>query len=374
MAFGKNPDQLAKVTPFGGNYRQRVARATRNNRPKQQRAFRRFNEEFKPNEFRPDHIRLIPGMYKVELVDDSGEVYIDELPWWQYVDHFHGPLKKSCICSAGPMRFSRQHAQPCHGCSLYWEDYNARKSLPKNQKGPNRISMRQMYVYTVLDYGVYHKIERTDASGNLILSKKTQQPYFDWVKCAQVGCQGCQMGKESKQGHVMPWPMGRSHFETLDGYAEYVGNSCASCGGRDCIQSVSWSCANPECQALIVDLATTHLTQDQLNEMIKEPVVCHACNARTYLQENYSCNSCSSPMRASIFDVDLEVRRKKSAEGKGTQLVVPRTGDPTPIDPQFAEIAKPLPLEKLYAPDSLEYQARQFGVQDNGAQQNYTSY
>lgn len=365
MAFGKDSEQLKKVPAFGGNYRQKAAAATR--RPKRKSGgARRFGDEFKPSETTPDLVRLIPGEFKVPLVDEEGNVYEETLPWWQFVEHFHGPLSTSITCSAGPNRYSKLKRDPCHGCDMYWEDWELRKAAPRGQKGPNRVSMRDMFVYTVLDMGTFHKMESTDSDGNIRTNPKTDKPYYNWVKCTQTGCQGCALGKESKVGHVMPWPMGRNHFESLDTYAEYVGASCRTCCTRDSIKSLMWQCGNGECGELIVNMSTTNYQPDQIKEMTSEPFVCSLCQVKSYLIEVFECSTCkqtgNEAERATIFDVDLKVQRVRSKEAKGTQLIIPATSDPKPVDPQFEELVKSLPLDGQYSPTAPDRQAQRFKI------------
>jgi len=369
MAFGKDPASLKNVVPHGGSWKDQVARATRRVKKPQGTgggggAF--WADKYQPSEHMSgDAVRVIHGAYQIDRVADDGEtLYQEIIPWWEYREHFHGYLQKSAICSAGPFHMDRTRRNPCYGCDIFWEDFQIRKQKGKGANTPNRISMREMFVLTVLSMAPFHKIEQVDAMGNLKMSQKTNQPFWNWVKCSGPGCQGCIGNKETKQGHVQPWPMGRDHFLALNAYADYIGTSCTTCKGRGTLSTLTWKCSNLACQEVIVDLRTTTFTMEQINEVVKNPYPCQKCGTNAVPMEEVYCANCTlqgqTPQRASVFDVDMQVKRQASAEKKGTQLVVLATSDPKPIDDIYADMAKALDLPSKYKPTSLEQQAALF--------------
>src|SRR6201999_2073596 len=103
------------------------------------------------------------------------------------------------------------------------------------------------------------------------------------------------------------------------------------------------------------------LSDKDLKEITLSPARCPSCKFEAFLQEYYECNNCSKPNRATIFDVDMDVLRvaQGADNDKATVLQISQWSAPGPIDPKYTE-AKPLPLDKIYAPSPLDVQAKQF--------------
>lgn len=369
MSFGKDPNNLAGVVQGGASFQQQAAASLR--RPKKQAGgggggkFFSYRDQFKPSDVNVDTGRIIPGSYVSTNLGDDGNTYGIITAYVTYDEHFHGTLQRGTICSAGPFWRMRNKRNPCRGCDIFWEDYEQRKRLGKGVKGPNRVSRREMFAFNWLDMGVFHKTNVLQPDGQPLINRNSGLPIWNWVKCIGIGCPGCSTGVESKRGHMMPWPMGKQHFETINGYAEYIANGCLSCGERDSISTVSWHCANPGCGEAIVDLRNTTMNAQQVNEMIAGQYHCRKCQTSALPIEAVYCANCTptgvQPVRASLFDVDMQVQRRGGGDSKGTQLVVLDTSDPKPIDPRFVEIAKPLDLAARYAPTPYDEQVALFG-------------
>ena len=366
MAFGKNPAHLGNVNAFGGSARQQAAFASRRRKNTGGGSKLIFRNQFQPSLYIPDTIRIVPGAYFQQFLDDNGNLIEGNFPFWSYVEHFHGVLKKSAFCSAGPFRWQKGQAAPCYGCDIYWEDWRTRKDTG-NKNSPKRLSMRDMYAYTIVDQGLFHKVEDTDQQGRVKVNPSTQQPYMSWVKCDGQQCQNCALGKETKQGHVQPWPMGKRHFGTINAYADQIGMGCMTCGSRVSINTLLWHCGNPECGETMIDMKSTNLNMEQLYERTNEPQTCPRCQQNLFMQDIYECTVCTPKgvvaQRASIFDVDMQVRRQKSPDESGTQLMIVGTSDPSVINPMFNDIAKPLKLNEMYSPTDLNLQAQLFRIQ-----------
>jgi hypothetical protein len=364
MAFNKNQQLLNRVAPYGSpNLQQRARLATQ--RPKRRGAKLIWSNQFQPSLYIPDIVRVVPGNFLHQFADEEGENIIElELPWQQYVEHYHGVLKKSAFCSAGPFRWIKGKSDPCHGCDIFWEDWNIRQETGDDK--PKRMSIRDMFAYTVVDLGQFHKVEDTDDQGNIKVNPRTKKPYFRWVKCTAPNCEPCVLGKEMKVGHTQPWPMGKRHFDALNAHADVIGLGCMTCGSRQSINSLMWVCGNPECGDLIIDMSTTTYAPDQLHELTTNLYVCRTCREKTFPIEVYECASCTpagqEPRRATIFDVDIQVRRKQSEDDTGTQLIITGTSDPKPIDDAYKELAKSLKLNEMYGPTALNLQSKLFNV------------
>ena len=371
MAYGKDPSKLGQV----GSFRQQ---SHTYNQARNEKKFRGGGGSGPPswvNEYRPptddvDTIRILQGDYTVEDVNAKGEVYpIEHLSFWPFVEHFDARSKKRSVCSAGPHANDRNKREPCHGCDLFWGSMKINPSSGKKEKG--FMGKRDMVAYTVLDYGKYHKVEQVDRATGQVRTNDQGQPYYNWVKCAKSSegkgiCDACDANKEAKVGHRAHWPMGSDHYNTLLNYDETVGKGCVTCGKKDVIRNEAWLCSNPECGEAVID-DRSRLSKKEIDEIVYKPCVCKQCGSEGFLSELISCVNCTPngnmPKRATIFDVDLRVKRVEPADGSNrTTLQIVGYSDPAPISKQFAEIAKPEDLSKIYAPTPLERQAALFQV------------
>lgn len=373
MSFGKDDKNLGNVASYGGTTRQRAANAGRKRTRSGGGRRPYWSDTYRPSEHQIDSIRLIAGEYKIQRADGNGELYEEVLPWWECKEHYHGGIKRGGICSGGPLFFDRKRRLDCYGCNIYWNDSG------RGDRDKRIISIADKFVFRVVDFGQFHKVPQTDKNGQFRLDKENQ-PYMEWAKCTGMGCTGCQNAKESKFGYIQPWIMSKTHFNSLNGYADSIGTSCTTCLARGVISTCMWQCANQECGELIFDIATSTATQEQVDEIVNAPFGCATCQQKNYPEEVIQCVNCTpqgtDPVRASIFDVDMQVKTQKTGDGDQTALLVIATSDPKPIDDQFKDLLEFAPnLEKRFAPTSLEDQAAMWKIQrTNKEEQNPANY
>jgi len=320
-----------------------------------------FVNQFKPSTEEPDVVRLLKGEYPVQLAGQNGELVEQTLAYYIYREHFDGRTNKSAICSAGPFAMDRKKRQPCDGCDIYWEERSAGK------KQNNRMSNREMYVFSMLHHANYVKTEQLDRNTGAVKVNDDGQPYMNWVRM-MAHERGKFAGKEMKDANALHWAMGFNHFNVIREYDKQIGKSCRACGvkaGRKGahevgVKSEAWCCQG--CGEALIEVDSTELAPKQIDEITSDVVECAVCKRVGYLQEMVSCTECSDGTRSEIFDVDLEVQRVKPADG-GNQTVLAIVGwaNPHPIDPRHVEIARPLELPKIYAPTPLERQHELFG-------------
>lgn len=362
MAFGKDQSHLKKIAGYGGSVAQRAAAATRR-QPRGQGGGGGqpyWVNLFKPTST-PSSIRLIPVACETERADGESTVVVTEY-WKEFVTHFHGGLKKSIICSAGPHRNSKKLRQPCLGCDIFWEDYAANKG---NKLHVKKISMSRRYGFAVMDLGRWHKVAQVDDNNNPKLNDKGE-PYYNWEK--DTGGRNCPIraaALESKDGHMLSWDMPETQFTQLNGYSESIGSCCITCGQKDCITSVMWQCANPQCGDLVVDLDSTTLNPEQIVELTSNLYSCRACGETNFPEEVIDCSNCGpngqSPQRASIFDVDMKIKTQDNP-GAGATLILIGFSAPGPIVPELEELAKSAAnLDKKFAPTPMAKQIELFG-------------
>lgn len=383
-AFGKDNKHLESVDNFrgasSGSMRQRSAlvRQTLD----QQHQGRggggggMFSDRFQPpiGEVEAAVIRLLPGSYDYVIARGDLTTDVIKLEYWPYIEHFHGTKKRGCICSGGPFHFKKDKREECIGCSMYFDGME-RGPDGKMKKGP--MSKREMFAFSVIHYWPYHKIEQTDDKGNVRMNDKNE-PYYEWAPCDDnpnrtnkklVQCVMCKAGKERKDAHRMHWPMGGTHFKYLtEEVDKMVSTSCSNCGGRETIgHPLAYLCKG--CGDAIIDMSTTELPDADIAKIVSGPVKCPQCGHHDFLDEAIQCSGCDSPRRASLFDVDLKVKRietsREGAGGKATQLVCVGFGSPSPIDQRFSEMSVPFDLPKMYAATPVEKQRERFEVTES---------
>jgi len=363
MSFGKDPNQLATIGGYGASMTQQMGNATRK-QPSSRNGAPFWANTFKPSTGTPDEIRVIPGSYTIQRVNE-GVVYEEQLPWFECTEHYHGGLSRSVLCSAGVHRMDRNKREPCCGCEMYWEDYMIRKEREKETGNkvtkPNRVSMRSLYVFNVLDLGYFFKAPQRDENGHLKLNPQDGKPYMVWTKyvgqhqAAEANAQGA----EGHWGHVMSWPLGRDHFNMLSSYSDLISKNCLSCGGHSTIVTRHWSCNN--CHAVLLDPWTANMPPEKVQEFTQQPVRCGTCGTTAYPHEEHHCSNCQYPRPATIFDVNLHVKRQKDPSTQRVQLIIPQFSNPQGLPPHFADALQKLPdLAKRYAPTPYNEQLTLF--------------
>lgn len=372
MAFGKDPKQLADVSSF----RQSAAQAESFN-PRRRGGGGgggggwkpTFIDRFTPSTGEPDSIRVLKGSYKIPKGQPDGSLVEANLAYYEFIDHFHGTLHKSFTCSAGPFGEFKGKGDPCLGHEMYWADRNAGR-----KNGP--MSKREMYSFSVLHYAPYGHIEQIDRATGAVRTNSEGVPYMTWERVFAHE-RNKFAGKEIVDARVLHWDMGYGHFRTLLDYDKEIAKSCKSCGSRDSLELFAWTCSNvAECGEVLIDMATTSFSPEEIDEITGKPVRCARCGVVGMLEDRRDCSKCDNPSRSEIFDVDLKVKRIVDPTGKsnGTTLAITGWSNPGPIDARYTEIAKSLDLAKIFAPTPYEKQREMMGAAAAPARQPVTSH
>ncbi len=298
---------------------------------------------------------------------------------------------KDIVCSAGP----DLHApQPCVGC--YLVDHGKKDSKPKDQwafniahlgwyhNSPlvkdNQIQMKRDNSGPVMirEECLSHKME------NIVLGRGAQQ--FSKRKYRQCG--GCQGQHPFLYGDHKVLQLGFKHLKSLFAIDDDLGKKCINCGTF--VIRMFFNCGNPDCNARIVDIATTGWTNEQIDTFSKTAQQCGRCNfygapyseykcgfdERFYPVPGAGCRGDVEPAKMSIFDCVVWLQR----EGENTEsdIVVKkfepistyRTHDGRSLDEHLKEIIKsPFNMGEMYAPDSLDDQANTIRQANPYAQQ-----
>lgn len=369
MAFNKDRSRVA-----GMNLRQQMKRGAKRAKGGGGGGGAPFyvNKYVPPDTGTPDVIRLIPSEIvtpridfdaKDFMVDADGNQVTDVLPYFKWIEYYHATYEKSCVGSEGPLGDFKNKGDPCLAADHFWWQWRERQRT--GEKTPNAMSRREKFAITVLVEAPFYKVPRTDKqSGAVIYKEGTQEPYYDWKKGSKRGQDEYALaGYERKEGHRQHWSLGTGHWLTLCEYGDSLGVHCRSCGTRDCIEEIALICQG--CGDAVVEMASTSLSDEELQRMRDEEVRCPHCRHVGYLTDMIACTNCNHGERATLFDFDLEVKRVKTTTKEGgnqTNLQILSAKGPKPIDAVYGEdMRKPLDLPKIFSPTSIEKQRELFG-------------
>lgn len=369
MAFGKDQRHLANIPAYGGSFVQKARTAARRPVRSGGGGAPYWKDTYKPPEFSPGIIRLVRGDYVQQMTYDGETVVEDTYPFYIFREHHNG--QRGSICSGGPLWASRGKSLPCPPCTIYWEDVNerkAKKARGDNTRGPNRMSCREQFAFTVWDYAPYFEVPDVDGNGQYRMNPKTNMAYTHW----ETGNPNDPkyQNKPWKQGHLLAWPMGITYHDALAERDKLVGQSCLSCGTRDSIRCVMKICGNPQCGQFIYDPQNCTLTDEQRNKIDSYPHTCNHCQQTTFIDDVIECSVCQQPKHATLFDVDLQVQRMGTA-GQQTFLQIFAHSEPRPIqvaDPEVLKTIVPLDLAKKFAPTPPERASQMFNIAVVGQQ------
>jgi hypothetical protein len=357
-AYGKDTSQLNKVTPYGGSMSQRARHYAKQ---REHAASKRrgggapyWKDTFKCPTTMSRIIRLIPGQYEQEYSPDDDNIVKGVFEYVIFREHYHGATSRGAICSAGPLFKNKHKAEECPGCEMYWEDVRARQEKKRRgdkSKGPNRISLREQYVFSVWDYGLYIKLPRTDQHGNVVTGSQGT-PFYDWVMADSNDPR--QHQHEHKFGMLLAWPVGETYRDTLFSYNdETIQKDCSRCSAQGTVRTVSKICGNPNCEFEVYDPMNTTMNPEQIDKILSEPYNCPVCGVSSFIKDFAECSQCGMDApRATIFDVDLQVKAV-GTKGQQTVLQILARSEPRPIqvsDPEILKGIGPLDLIKKFQP------------------------
>lgn len=371
MAFGKDQGRVGNM-----NLRQQMRRGSK-------RAPRGegggggggayYRNKYQPPTSGPaDIIRLIPGQYPTPRVDvevkdfvydENGQIVTDLFTYWKYISYYHATKQRSCVGSEGPLGEFKGKGQPCVAADWFWWEW--RQRTKNHADKPKSMRRSDMFAFTVLVQAPFYKVPDTDRNtGQVRINEATKEPFFEWKKGAKRGNdEFAAAGFERKEGHLQHWSLGRAHWEVLTKYADGLAHHCRSCNTQNSIEEVALLCQG--CGEAIVEFATTSFSDEDLERLRNEEVLCKQCGFTGYLEDMIRCTNCSHGEQATLFDFDLEVQRVETAGrdgGNQTALQILRAIGPRPIDPIYGEdLRKALDLPKIFAPTPIKKQIELFG-------------
>lgn len=360
MSFGKDNSRLNNI---GGNWTQRAKSHAAKKERKGGGGTFFWKGNYRPTEDPPgDIIRIFDGGFRQRYVEQDGETVIeDQLPYVFFREH-RDSKDKSCICSAGPFWGSKNKADPCPSCELFWEDVMERRAKKKRgdrTMGPNRMSCTDRFAWMIYDYGPYTRVFDVDENGHARMNQAKNEPFTSWEKGHPNDVRFTGRVVEYKMGHLLPWVMPMTHKEMLmKQHSDVIGLNCKSCGNRNSIFCKAKVCAG--CGAFIYDPNNNNtFTPEQRNQLDNNPQQCGACGQKGFLAEALECRACPNPVRQSIFDVDLMVIKQTIGE-KNTILLFPNYSEVRPwqVPPEVAQSIQPIDMLARFAATSPEQQKK----------------
>jgi hypothetical protein len=358
--FGKSTAHLANVPSFRAQAAGYQPNAPRRAGGSGGGGVPHFIGEFKPSKDEADKVRLIAGAYDVLMVDpNTEEVKTVTLPYWPTVEHRSQKTNRTAFCAAGPWRGRKGKSEPCLGCDVFWGEYN---DFGKGDQGKT-VNARALNVFTLIDYGLYFEIDSLDGSGRPRMNQQTNQPWTQWVKSTGRGDPNERIARNRKNGHVVHWALGKTHLEQLLAYEAETNKSCKNCGGQDTIQVLAYLC--PHCSETVVDMGNTRMAKQDIDAMTLQATACPHCKNIGYMQPYLECTECTDAKQASLFDVDLKIRRVMTVGDGGREkstLTMMGMSKPRPIDASLLDIAKPKPVDKIYGPTPFAKQQELLGM------------
>lgn len=360
--FGKDPNAITRVNPYGGSISLQQRKALMD-----QRAQGKIEGGSKFTQFVPEmeltasnvRVRLLAGKYSTLIrgeVPDGYRVDVDHPPPVETVETEYLPFVRHTradrggggdykfhwkfVCSGGPWYLSRNR-EPCLGCDHHW-DYSTKEARKK------AFTTQALNAFSVLDYRKHHTVEKTSKRG---------KKYTEYVPCLGRACTLCAARTPSVPYHVKPLVLGKEHFDTLLSFNEQAGCMCRSCGEGE-VRTIAWLCGS--CKDALIDMDTTQLSDEDIRKLSMSIMECAACHHRGFPMECVECTKCSNPQRATIFDVDFDIKKQLVGADKSI-LQCSNMSRPGPVAEAYRSVIG-LELDKIYAPPSLEFQKKIMGL------------
>ena len=319
----------------------------------------RIGGRFKPPENDRTWIRLIPERH--QAFDGAMQ------PYHERMEHFHSGIKQSFICS-----------------KVWKEDMNAELSgsgkcllCADMDSGAKNISARQLDSFLLVHLDHYYLAPLMDKSGKPMVYdqdtkfRKKGDPVLTkvWQEAEDKDLKRLKLTRrelkkcEKTFGKLMHWSLGPRFLGTLSSAMDDLMRYC-KCGGR--IELAVLECK--KCHEEILDLTDggAHLPEDmtvkQANKMALTEYRCPYCGHLDFLQPIRDCDNCQDPNHPKLWEVDLEVGRIGSGTQSQLMIYDHRICD---LDERVVDLIPERELlHRVFAPDSLKYQAKQLGIRN----------
>jgi len=298
-------------------------------------------------------ILLFPGKYVQEISLAEGETKKITNPYYITFSHFvMGAGKEgkgvSLTCSAGLAEYEEPDGShvldigdrscvPCHFASI-----GARNV---------RAASKQIVFNGVL-MGNFHPVEREVDSKKRPGEKVKIVEYKD---CTGRRCGLCRQEQPVTFGRPVHVGFGFRYIGQLEAFERTVLSKLCTCGGG--LDLVGFGCSSSKCDHF---LDVQQLTDNQISSLEEEEMECSSCGTVGFFTPVHECDRCSTPTPLDLWNVVLDLHRV--GENKDSALqIAHRVATPEDLA-KVKEHMTPLELERIFAPKSLEDQAKDMGV------------
>jgi len=147
----------------------------------------------------------------------------------------------------------------------------------------------------------------------------------------------------------------------------------STCGGCQA-QLITDSFNCPDCNNVIIDMASDSRSDEQIAQAVMNPYPCLTCNKQVLLKEVVSCDSCGTPKQNTIMDVVIHGMRQ--GDGKNSKMVMSRFEglaafeqkakkdlQGKPLAEVIDALGKAYEFDQVFAPRDAASQAKRLMVQ-----------
>ena len=268
----------------------------------------------------PVVVRLVPGEYPVpDHVAVEFEEFLagDVLPNFLRVEYKH-----KSVGAFGVFVPDTRDTADGKDLSLYLMD-----------QGDDTIQPKLINYYNVIDLGTWHKIPTTETYKDKKTGETRTGQGFEWVRCQGKGCPMCEQGHEKIVGRPGYYRLTSAFEAALNSIAGNVGQFC-SCGCPAPLTALSANCSS--CGHVFAEAEFDEGTGEiidpisprKIGQLYDKHHTCPSCGSHLVevpeaddeatIIEELSCDGCTEPQRASIYDADLALIK----EGTGPKTVL----------------------------------------------------
>lgn len=278
-------------------------------------------------------ICLAPGKYldhEPEAVEENG----GEPPESEYFSHVVHPVKRNknefrnfdCRNQFHGTAFKGPGTKDeCVGCY-----YGVQPSKDDRDK---RVGVSAKYSINIIEFGVFHKVERKDKQGKVVRFDKDGKNHkrgdaiTDWTRCERPKAKNRileNIDEELADGTARLFlkkyiDVGKQHFEQVSDITTHAEKFCA-CGGD--LTPKAFDCE--ECEEQLIDIEEGEdgdgMTPKEIRKYANEKQKCKQCGHFGYAKSDPVCSDCDEPMPLGPFDVVAFLR--KTGEGTGTTVSI----------------------------------------------------
>lgn len=181
--------------------------------------------------------------------------------------------------------------------------------------------------------------------------------------CVGERCPACKSGLVSEYIGRRYWKIGYTHSNKIFSTGLKMGDRCKSCKTGE-IKTLNMVCK--KCGEPLLNDSQLSMPQEELKKLSYINMLCPSCQHDGFPKEEISCTDCESPVRTSLFDTNIKVKRVKTQEG-GSGASVILEMEPTykyeAIPEKFSNV-ETYDFNKIFPLHNLDVQSALFRVKN----------